>query len=314
MRIVCLGAGGIGGYFGGRLVEAQSADVSFIVRPNRKQQLERDGLVVESPLGDFTVKVDAVLSDEVRAPADVVLLTCKAYDLDSAIASIKPAVGENTAILPLLNGMSHLDTLNAEFGKHRVLGGLAGIAITLLPDGRIKHMNDWGMITFGEQDGAMSPRVTALQAALDATKGTTVTATPEIMQKMWEKLVFLSTLAAMTTLMRANVGEIARAPCGVDLMLELLKRTASIALAEGFPMPDAYMERNRRLLDDPESTLTASMLRDLERGGPVEADHVVGYLLNKARAHGIDDTLHRVAYANLKAYEQRRAAGRLLSV
>ncbi len=311
MRIVCLGAGGIGGYFGGRLVEAQSADVSFIVRPNRKQQLERDGLVVESPLGDFTVKVDAVLSDEVRAPADVVLLTCKAYDLDSAIASIKPAVGENTAILPLLNGMSHLDTLNAEFGKHRVLGGLAGIAITLLPDGRIKHMNDWGMITFGEQDGAMSPRVTALQAALDATKGATVTATPEIMQKMWEKLVFLSTLAAMTTLMRANVGEIARAPCGVDLMLELLNRTASIALAEGFPMPEAYMERNRSLLDDPESTLTASMLRDLERGGPVEADHVIGYLLNKARAHGIDDTLHRVAYANLKAYEQRRAAGRL---
>ena len=311
MRIVCLGAGGIGGYFGGRLVEAKSADVSFIVRPNRKQQLDRDGLKIESPLGDLAVKVDAVLSEDIKAPADVVLLTCKAYDLDSAIASIKPAVGENTAILPLLNGMSHLDRLNAEFGKQRVLGGLAGIAITLLPDGRIKHMNDWSVITFGEQDGTMSPRVSALQAALDATKGTTVTATPEIMQKMWEKLVFLSTLAGMTTLMRANVGEIARAPSGVDLMMDLLDRTARISEAEGYPMPEPYMERNRRLLDDPQSTLTASMLRDLERGGPVEADHVVGYLLDKARAHGIDDTLHRVIYAGLKAYEQRRAAGRL---
>ena len=311
MHIVCLGAGGIGGYFGGRLVEAKAADVSFIVRPGRKGQLERDGLRIESPLGNFTGKVDAVLSEEIRQPADYVLLTCKAYDLDSAITSIRPAVGDNTAIVPLLNGMSHLDTLNAAFGKERVLGGLAAIAITLMPDGGIKHLNDWGAITFGEQDGGMSPRVAELKAAFDQTKGVTATATPEIMQRMWEKLVFLSTLAGITTLMRANIGEITRAAGGKELALDLLNRTAAIAKAEGHPMPDAYMERNRGMLDDAKSVLTASMLRDLERGGAVEADHIIGYLLGKAQQHGIDDTLHRVCYANLKAYEERRAEGRL---
>lgn len=311
MRVMSLGAGGIGGYFAGRLAEAGTADVTFLVRPARKTQLDRDGLRLESPLGGFDLKVNSVLSEDVREPADIVLLTCKAYDLDSAIASIRPAVGPNTGIVPLLNGLSHLDVLNAEFGKERVLGGLAAIAITMLPDGLIKHLNDWGAITFGEQDGQMSSRVSALETAFSGAKGITCQATTDIMQKMWEKLVFLSTLAGMTTLMRANMGEIARAPGGVQIALDLLARTASIAAAEGYPMPEPYMERNRALLDDQTSMLSASMLRDMERHGPVEADHIIGYLLGKARAHGIDDTLHKICYANLKAYEQRREAGRL---
>lgn len=311
MRVLCLGAGGIGGYFAGRLAEHQAADVSFLVRPGRKAQLDRDGLRLESQLGSFTLMVDAVLAEDIREPADIILLTCKAYDLDNAIAAIRPAVGANTGIVPLLNGISHLDTLNAAFGNERVLGGLAAIAITMQPDGLIKHLNDWGSITFGEQDGRMSPRVTALKAAFDKCAGVTAVASPEIMQRMWEKIVFLSTLAGMTTLMRANIGEITRSPGGAGLVLDLLDRTAGISKAEGYPMPEDYMARNRALLDDSTSTLTASMLRDLERGGPVEADHIIGFLLDKARAHGIDDTLHRVCYAHLKAYEQRRAAGRL---
>lgn len=311
MHVLCLGAGGIGGYFGGRLVEAKAADVTFLVRPGRKAQLDKDGLRVESALGDFTVKVDARLAEEVRSPADYVLLTCKAYDLDSAIETIKPGIGPNTAILPLLNGMSHMDRLNALFGKDRVLGGMAQIAITLQPDGLVKHLNDWNTITFGEQDGTMSPRVEALKTAFDKTGGkANSAAVPDIIQKMWEKVVMLSTLASMTTLMRANIGEIARTPDGAGLTLALFEQNAKIAAAEGYPMPADFMEKFRKVLAETESQMAASMLRDIERRGPVESDHIVGFMLDKARAHGLDDTLHRISFTHLKAYEQRRAADR----
>jgi len=310
MQVVCLGAGGIGGYFGGRLVEANAADVTFIVRPARKAQLEKDGLRVESVHGDFTVRVDAKLSEEIREPADYVLLTCKAYDLDSAIDAINPAVGPNTAIVPLLNGLSHIDRLNQIFGNERVLGGIAQIGITLQPDGLVKHLNDWHTITVGEQDGTMSPRVEALKAAFDKTKVNAV-AVPDIIQKMWEKLVMLSTLASITCLMRANIGEISRTSDGPALVSALLEQNAKIAAACGYPMPDGFVEQWRKTFTDPNAQIAASMLRDIERKGPVEADHIVGFMLEKARAHGIDDTLHRICFAHLKAYEQRRAAGRL---
>jgi 2-dehydropantoate 2-reductase len=310
MRIMVLGAGGIGGYFGGRLVEGKAAEVSFLVRQGRKAQLERDGLRVESPLGGFTVRVSTMLAEQIPEPADYVLLACKAYDLDSAIAAIRPAVGPRTAILPLLNGMSHMDTLNGAFGAERVLGGLAAIGITMLPDGLIRHLNDWHSITFGEQDGSITPRVEALKSAFDRTRAKAIVVT-DIRQKMWEKIVFLSTLASMTSLMRASVGEIARTADGAALMLDLLERNASIAAAEGHPMPATFMESHRKMLTDIGSPLTSSMLRDIERGGPVEADHVVGYMLEKAHAHGHDISLHRICFAHLKAYEQRRAAGRL---
>lgn len=311
MHVACLGAGGIGGYFGGRLVEAKAADVTFLVRPGRKAQLDRDGLRVESVHGDFTVKVDARLAEEVRSPADFVLLTCKAYDLDSAIETIRPAVGPGTAIVPVLNGMSHIERLNEVFGRERVLGGIAQIAITLQPDGLVKHLNDWNTITFGEQDGTMSPRVEALKATFDKTNGkANAVAVPDIMQKMWEKIVMLSTLASMTTLMRANIGEISRTPDGTGLTLAFLDQNAKVAAAEGYPMPDAFMERFRSLYADSASQMEASMLRDIERRGPVESDHIVGFMLDKARAHGLDDMLHRISFTHLKAYEQRRAAGR----
>ena len=310
MHILCLGAGAVGGYFAGRLVESKAADVTFLVRDRRKTQLVKDGLRVESVHGSFTAAVRAVTREEVRGPFDYVLLTCKAYDLDSAIETIRPAVGPTTTVVPLLNGLAHLDRLNAEFGRQRVLGGFASLAITMLPDGLIKHLNDWHYVTFGEQNGTMSPRVAALKAAFDKAK-VAASAVPDIQQKMWEKLVLLSALASVTTLMRANLGEIARAPEGAALMLEFFERNAAIAAKAGHPMPMAFLEQNRKLFSNPSGEMTASMLRDIERKGPVEADHIVGFMLTKAREAGIDDTLHRVSYIHLKAYEQRRAAGRL---
>ena len=267
MKILCLGAGAVGGYFAGRLVETGAADVTFLVRDGRRRQLAADGLRVESVHGNFTVPAKTVGDGEIAAPYDYVFLTCKAYDLDSAIASIKPAVGPSTAIVPLLNGLSHMQTLNDAFGRERVLGGLAKIGITLLPDGLIKHLNDWRFITFGEQDGAMSPRVLALEAAFDKTS-VVAEAVPDITHQMWEKLVHLASIAAMTTLMRANVGEIARAPGGIALMQDMLARNAAIATAAGYPPSPAFMDNFNKLFADTTGTYTASMLRDIERKGP----------------------------------------------
>ncbi len=259
MRILCLGAGAIGGYFGGRLVEG-GANVEFLVRENRQKQLRADGLRIESKYGNVQVPVTAVTDKEAKGPYDIVLLTCKAYDLPNAMATIAPFVGEKTAVLPLLNGVAHIEILNAKFGKERVLGGVAKIAATLTPDGLIKHLNDWRYITFGEQSGEMSPRVVQLKEAFDKTS-VIASAVPHIMQAMWEKVVHLSTVAGMTCTMRASVGDIARTRDGSELMIELLERNAEIAGREGHRPSDAFLAEYRQLFNDRTSTYTASMLR-----------------------------------------------------
>jgi len=312
MKILCLGAGATGGYFCGRLVEAGAAHVTFLVREGRKAQLERDGLVIESQLGNARLQVEVVTADSLpRDGWDFVILTCKAYDLDSALDAIAPAVGPNTAVLPLLNGLSHIERLNARFGRERVLGGMAAIHIGMQPDGTLKHLNDWHFTKFGEQSGEMSARVLALKSAFDACSAVKAEAVPDIMQKMWEKLVFLSTLAGMTCLMRANLGEIVRADGGARLLSQMLERNALIAARSGYHMPETVIASYRAIISDPENDFTASMLRDIERKGPVEADHIVGFMLERARSFGIEDTLHTIAYVHLKAYEERRKAGRL---
>jgi 2-dehydropantoate 2-reductase len=308
MRILSLGAGAIGGYFGGRLAEA-GADVTFLVREQRRKLLAERGLHIESRYGNFSGPVKAITMQEIYSAFDIVLLTCKAYDLPSAIDSIAPAVGPQTAILPLLNGIAHIDILNSRFGRDRVLGGVAKIAATLTPEGVIKHLNDWRYITFGEQDGVLSPRVLALANAFDG-KTAVASAVPDIMQIMWEKLVHLSTIAGMTCLMRASVGEIARTRDGTALMLDFLTRNAEIAVRSGHAPSAKFMTEYQQLCADKTSAYTASMLRDLERHGPIEADHIIGFMLDKALAHGMDANLHRIVYAHLKSYEQRRAAGR----
>jgi 2-dehydropantoate 2-reductase len=308
MRILCLGAGAIGGFFGARLIEG-GADVTFLVRPNRKKALAEHGLRLESPFGNFNAPVKTMTEPVQGEAFDYIVLTCKAYDLPSAVAAIAPAVGPNTAIVPLLNGIAHIDLLNEKFGRDRVLGGVAKIAVTLTPEGTIKHLNDWRYITFGEQSGGLSERVLALKAVFDKSAAV-ASAVDNIMQIMWEKIVHLSTVAGMTCLMRANLGEIARTPDGIEIMLGFLARNAEIAAQTGYPPSEAFMTEYHQLFSNKNSSYTASMLRDIEKRGPIEADHIIGFMLDKAVALQIDPSLHRVVYAHLKSYEERRAANR----
>ena len=315
MRILVLGAGAIGGYYGGRLAQAGTAEeVAFLVRPGRKAQLDRDGLAIESAsAGDWRGPVRALLAEEVRPGWDVVMLACKAYDLDTAIEAVRPAVDRRTAVLPLLNGLSHLDALGAAFGPERVLGGLAKIQATLAPIGLVRHLAPLAAINFGELDGRMSERVLALEAAFAPTP-VKAEAAPDIRRRMWEKLAFLAAFAAATVLMRANIGEIHRAPGGGAFLERLLRRNAAIAAAHGYPMrPEAIEGEFLPFLRGVPRSFgaTASMLRDLEAGRRIEADHVLGFMLEAARRAGVPDELHEAAYLHAKAYEARRDAGRL---
>jgi 2-dehydropantoate 2-reductase len=310
VKILVLGAGGTGGYFGGRLAES-GADVTFLVRERRRTLLSERGLRIESPFGDAQLAVKTAAALDVAPIYDAIVLTCKAYDLDSAIAAIAPALAPTGYVLPFLNGLAHIDVLNRKFGQDRVLGGTAKIQSTLTADGVIRQFNDWRTLTFGEQTGEMTDRVRKLAALFEAAKGVEVLAVTDIVQRMWEKLVHLSTAAAMTCLMRANVGEIVRTPDGRELFLNQLRCGFSIAAASGHKPSEAFMTAWEATFSQPDSQYSTSMLRDIERGSQTEVEQILGFVLNKAREADIAHQTLLLAYTHIKAYEQRRAAGRL---
>ncbi|HTH76705.1 MAG TPA: 2-dehydropantoate 2-reductase [Trinickia sp.] len=309
MRILVVGAGAVGGYFGGRMALA-GQDVTFLVREARANELAENGLVIKSPKGEARLSnVKTVLSARIDGPYDLVLLSCKAYDLDTAMDSFAPAVGPATTILPMLNGMKHLDVLSKRFGRENVLGGVCLIAATLDASKAIVQMTDMHAIVFGELDGAARPRVDAIAAAL-RTGGFDVDVTDAIVQQMWEKWVFLATLAGSTCLFRASVGAILGAPGGEAAMRALFDECAAVAASHGHAMRAPFEQRSRTMLFAPGSTLTASMLRDIENGLRTEGDHVLGDLLarrEKDRAAEAMPSMLELAYTHVKAYEARHA-------
>jgi 2-dehydropantoate 2-reductase len=307
VRVLVLGAGGVGGYFGGRLAEA-GGDVTFLVRERRAAELAADGLVIKSPCGDATVRVQIARAGEPLAPYEIVLLCCKAYDLESAMDSIAPAMGAESAVLPVLNGLSHLDRLDRRFGAARVLGGLAQIAATIGAGGRIEHLNKAQRIIFGERDGRRSARATALAALLAQGKFESALS-DQIVLEMWEKFVMLASLAGMTCLMRAPVGAIMATGEGGALMGEFLAECTAVATAAGHPPRASFLARAQALVTERGSPFTASMLRDIERGGPTEGDHILGDLLRRGRALDVATPLLRTAVCHVEAYEARRAEG-----
>jgi 2-dehydropantoate 2-reductase len=306
MRILVLGAGALGLIFGGRAAEA-GHDVAFLCRPATASRLRAQGLRVRSPFGD--IARPAQVLDQAEGGFDAVLLACKAYDLESAIDAIAPAMTGGTLVLPVLNGLAHLDRLCAAFGAGRVLGGLARIQATRLPDGTAVQLNEWRTLALGELTGGRSDRTRALAACFPA-PGVLAEAVPDIRARMWQKLVHLGTVAAATLLLRANIGEIVRAGGGATLRA-LLDTNAAIAAAEGFPVSEAFLAEYRAVVSDAASAYSASMLRDAEAGLPTEAAQVIATLEQAGARAGLDVALHRLALLHAAAHEERRRAGRL---
>jgi 2-dehydropantoate 2-reductase len=305
MRLLVVGAGAIGGYFGGRMLQA-GRDVTFLVRPRRAGELKDAGLVIKSPNGDVTLKnPPTVQADKLTEKFDAILLSCKAFDLDDAIKSFASAVGPRTAIIPMLNGMRHLDVLDGKFGRERVLGGLCAIAVTLNDKREVVQLAPMQSLNFGERDGKLSDRIHAIAEVMASGNFGSV-ASEHIVQEMWEKWVFLASLAASTSLMRAPVGDILASPGGRDFLLGIVDECSAVAAAEGHPPRSPFLERTHGMLTTEGSPLTASMFRDIKAGAPVEADHVIGDLIARGDAAKVAVPKLRTAYTHLKAYERQR--------
>jgi len=301
MRILVVGAGAMGGYFGARLVEA-GRDVTFLVRPKRAEQLGA-GLFVRSPKGDIQIpSPKTVTGATLREPYDLVLLSCKAFDLDQAMDCVAPAMGPTSMVLPLLNGMAHIEKLQKRFGNTAVLGGQCQISAALDAAGHVVHLNDWHLLGFGELDGSRSARIEAVSAAFAGAKFAAQLSTA-ILQDMWEKWIFIATMAGITCLMRASLGDVGTAG-GYGIALALFDECAAIA-GKNLHVPNASVsEHIRKLLTTPGSTLMASMLRDTENHNRTEHEHVLGDLL--ARAHGVRAPVLETCLVHMRAYEARR--------
>jgi 2-dehydropantoate 2-reductase len=306
MRILVVGAGAVGGYFGARLAQA-GRDVTFLVRATRAAQLRRDGLRIVSPHGNATIVPKLVAAHEIDAPYDVVLLGVKGYSLDAAMDDFAPAVGPQTMILPVQNGMRHIELLEKRFGAEPVIGGICLVVTELDDTGAIVQMNDMQHLEYGERNGAVTQRLRDLDATLQGA-GFDAQLSPDISLAMWQKWVQLASLGGVTCLMRGSIGEVVAAPGGAKLSLGMLAECVAIAAACGHQPTEAFLTRAREIMATPGSPLTASMYRDLRKGAPVEADTIVGDLLEHGRARGVRTPLLEAAYANLSIYESARQA------
>ena len=305
MQILVLGAGATGGYFGGRLLQA-GRDVTFLVRSRRAAELADAGLVIRSPFGDATLQNPATIAAEnLDKTFDLILLSCKAYDLDDAITSIEPAVGPETTILPLLNGLRHLDVLDQRFGSARVFGGLCAIAATLDDQRAVVHLNELHSLTYGARNSADDGRLQRVTETLNDA-GFAAIESERIEHDMWQKWVFLAALASATCLMRASVGDIMASPGGEKLALDLLQECREIAESAGFAPDQEFLQRARSMLTARDSTLTASMLRDIGANSRIEADHVIGDLIRRRTDRKGRTSLLDTALTHLKAYENGR--------
>jgi 2-dehydropantoate 2-reductase len=307
MRVLVLGAGAVGGYFGGRLVGA-GRDVTFLLRPARAATIAERGLVIKSPAGDATLAVKTVTSGAAANGSDIVILACKAYDLDAAMAAIEAPVKNGAVVLPLLNGLAHIDRLQAAFGADRVIGGMCQILATLSDNGEIRHFDKMARLVYGRfaaqlQAGDHTTLLDALDTLFDGVNIATKRLEP-IEQSLWDKWVMLATLAAATSLMRGSAGAIMAAPGGKELIEGLLSEVSAIATAAGQPPSDGYLDNVRKIVLVPGSPAKASLLRDIERGGRIEGQHVIGDLVRRAEAFGLATPLLRLANLHLQVYEQ----------
>jgi 2-dehydropantoate 2-reductase len=303
MRILVVGAGALGGYFGGRLAQA-GRDVTFLVRPSRAKQLRQDGLRIISPHGDAVLTPNLVNAEEIDAPSDLVFLSVKAYALEAAINDFAAAVGPDTMILPVLNGMQHVELLTNRFGEHAVIGGVCLVAAEIDGEGRIVQLADFQQLVYGERNGETTPRMEKLDATLQGA-GFDARLSPDIMQAMWEKWVQLASLGAITCLMRGTIGDIVGVPGGADLSLKVLDESAAVAAACGHKPSEALLSRHTAAMTAPGSSLTSSMYRDLKKGAAVEADHILGDFIARGAEHGIITPILKAAFVNLRVYEER---------
>jgi 2-dehydropantoate 2-reductase len=307
VRALIVGAGSVGGYFGGRLAAA-GRDVTFLVRPRRAAQLA-DGLTIISKGEETRVPARVITTGEAAGEFDVIFLAVKAYQLDAAIADFGAYVSERSVILPVLNGMKHVDILRSRFGSAHVIGGVAKIASTLDQQGRILDQADFHDLAYGEWSHERSERILAVDRFMTGA-GFGARLSADIERDMWEKWAMLAGLGAITCLMDGNIGQVARAPGGIDFVKSLLAEVAAAIAAAWQPLSDAFKAQVLSLLTDRGSSLTSSMYRDMKDGYRVEAEQIIGDLVRRGTEKGTSAPLLSAVLTRLKVYEEKQGAKR----
>jgi 2-dehydropantoate 2-reductase len=301
MKILIVGAGAVGGYFGARLAQA-GRDVTFLVRPSRAQHLRNQGLSILSPHGDLTLQPKTNTAKELDSPFDIILLSVKAEALGQAIEDMAPAVGPDTMIYPALNGMRHLQTLTSRFGERPVLGGVCMVVADLDQQGRVVQMNPTQKLIYGERNGEITSRIRLFDETLRDSGFDTELST-NITYAMWQKWVMIASLGLVTCLLNAPIGEINAVPYGDETALRAIEECAAVAAACGFPPSQSLLEDIRKRATDKGSNLTSSMYRDLQKGAPVEVDAILGDLLDHGRSHHVDTPLLQAGCVRLRVYQ-----------
>jgi len=304
MRILIAGAGATGGYFGARLAQA-GQDVTFLVRERRYQQLQAHGLVLQTPQGRETLQPQLTLATTLTGHYDLIILTVKSFALDQVMDDIAPAVGPDTLIMPILNGMRHIATLQQRFGEKSVIGGLCKINAMLGENGEVIQMTALHQLYYGALDGNNDARMQQVDAALRDSQVETFFS-DNIMDELWEKWLLLSTLGAVCCLARGNTQQILHAEGGEALLHGIFTEILAVISADGYQPRPAVTARIYELLNNPATPMTSSMYRDLTQGFDIEADQVTGDLLLRAKRNGLTTPLLNAVYVNLQVYQQQR--------
>ena len=301
MKIAVMGAGAIGGYFGGRLAKA-GFDVSFIARGAHLDVIRKNGLKVLSPLGDFTIHPATVTDDPAEiGPVDVILFMVKNYDTLQAAEQIRPLVGPDTAIIPFQNGVEARAMLSNVLGARHVLGGVAFIPASIQEPGVIKHNAELAKLVFGEFDKQITPRAVAFLDALEKA-GVTGEIPADISMVLWSKLMFLTSMSAINCITRQPVGLVQSDGETIALYMDAMREVAAVAAAHGVALGEEVIANNMALAKSFPPNNKTSMFQDLEAGRSLEIDYLSGAVVRLGREKGIETPIHRTAWVAIKPW------------
>jgi len=304
MRVAIMGAGGVGGYFGGLLAHA-GQDVVFIARGEHLAALRARGLRVESVHGDFTIRPAQATDDPTTVgPVDYVLFATKTHHFDQALAAMRPLIGPHTTILPLQNGIDAAERAAAALGREHVIGGLCQVGSYIAAPGVIKQISQFRRIVAGELDGALTPRVQAIVAALQAA-GAVAEATSDIQKALWTKFIFIAPFSGVGAVARAPAGEIMACPEARGLLEEAMREVEAVARARDIALDADIVARTMAFCDNMAPQQTASMQRDVMEGKPSELESMIGVLVRFGAELHVPTPTFRFFYAALLPQEHK---------
>jgi 2-dehydropantoate 2-reductase len=304
MRVLVVGVGAVGGYFGARLNES-GIDVTFLVREKRKKNILDNGLHIKSIHGDITFHPKMILKSDQKEEYDVILLATKSYHLKNGIEDIRSFVGEKTVIIPMLNGINHLSILQDTFSEEKVLGGLCFIESSLNENGMIIQTSPTHEFVFGELSGNKTDRIMFINEYFSKTNAQ-IRQSDSILKDMWHKYMFITGLSGVTTLFGSSIGPIRESEYGRELIAGLFKEIGSIMRAAKAPIANGVEEKQIEKVYEIPYNMKSSMQRDMEKGYKIEVDHLQGYLLSLAKKYNIETSYLKIVYTNLKKYEQQK--------